>query len=227
MTTDIEFYSKWLQKRYTQDFTEAIADLDQAILLAPDNLEYRWERAYFRHYREEYLLALEDFAKLLELSTDIDDLERIYHSLALAHNSLELTDAWLADLDWLAEHGRMSSNEYIWRGQYKYWRGQYEAALEDFTTALQLAPGTANYLLVRSNAYAQLGRYKEEIEDLNAVLTTSEFHERFFSAIYLKRAIAFFRLGDKERAFADYDESARLSEYPNTVSAADYFAAHL
>src|SRR5579871_3628232 len=119
MTHDAEFYFERSAERYKAgDVNGGNADLDHAIELAPDNLEYRWTRANRRHHLGQHPLAIEDFSKFIELTTDVEDLGYAYHALAISHEALNLTEAWLADLDWLIAHDQVSGNEYTWRGAY-------------------------------------------------------------------------------------------------------------
>jgi tetratricopeptide (TPR) repeat protein len=159
------------------------------------------------------------------LSTDKEVLEEAYHVLAITHEALGLTDELLADLDWLITHKLASGGIYAWRGLYKTRRGQNEEALEDLTMALQLSPGTDNYLLQRANVYEQLERYDEEISDVNAVLDHTRTNDMFKRTLYLKRATAFFKLGNKAQAYADFDVAVRLGATPFVTNAAEYFRA--
>ena len=62
MTQDAEFYFKRSSERYSAgDVSGGDTDLDEAIALAPDNLEYRRERGMLRYQAKEYQLAVDDF----------------------------------------------------------------------------------------------------------------------------------------------------------------------
>lgn len=221
---DAAFYFKRSKDKFsTGDVEGAFADLDQSISLAPDNVEYRWERANLRYEGEEYQPAVEDFSAIIQHSKDAEELIVAHRKRAIFLEVLGRYDDLLADLDWLIAHNAATDGLYTWRGHHKVLKGLFSEAVEDFTAALKLRPKTNNTLLVRANAYSRLKLYDEEIADLTSVLESGENHSKFLSIVYLKRANALFRAGKLEQAVSDFATSVQLGDGNSFTDAADYF----
>jgi tetratricopeptide (TPR) repeat protein len=89
MTQDAAYYAKRSSERFESgDIEGGDADLNRAIELDPDNVEYRWERGRFRYNAEEYALMVEDISKIIEVSSDLDDLQEAYILLSIAYDAL-------------------------------------------------------------------------------------------------------------------------------------------
>ncbi|MBI1258746.1 MAG: tetratricopeptide repeat protein [Chloroflexi bacterium] len=225
MTQDAEFYFKRSAERYKAgDVSGGDADLDQAIALAPDNLEYRWERGMLRmrYQAEQHELALEDFSKIIELSTDIEELDRAYGWRLVSYDALGLKQALLADLDWLIAHDLADALLYSWRSHLLYDLERYEEALEDVNKAIEMAPKHMDYLVDRARIYEQLKRYEDEINDLTSWMKSVR-DSLLLNMLYMDRATAFFKIGNKEQAYADFEEAIRRGAMPFTSDPVKYF----
>ncbi len=200
------------EKFHKRDVEGAIQELDQAIQINPENLEYILLRGDYLFRLDKYQLACNDFTKVIERSDDIDDLEIAYGWRAHCYEGLGRVDEALSDVDWQIEHGFIHTSTYGWRASLEMKAGSAENAIRSLTLAHQMAPDAEDFLLKRAHAYYAAKRYSESLDDLNQLLT---FKERLFptylAAVYYWRAKIYYRFGMMTEALADLNEDMRLS----------------
>jgi tetratricopeptide (TPR) repeat protein len=139
-------------------------------------------------------------------------------------------------------------NFYMGRGKAYEDLGRYGEALEDYTAAIRMSPGTLNPYLDRAGLYALIGDdfsavgdfekaisldtgnplpynrlalfYKERKDYDMAIVTLGEAISRRpgEGILYVNRGNAYFEKGDAEKAVSDYRKAARLG----VKEAADY-----
>ncbi len=221
---DAAYYFKRADERVRADDVEgAVGDLDQAICLDPENVHYYWKRALLRYQHNEHRLAVEDLTRIIQLTSDRDELESAYSTRALSYENLELYHELVADLTWLIDHGFGTDTAYAWRGHHLHQQGHFEAAIRDFTAAFELSPETEDFLLQRAHAYYQAGRYDEAIYDLTHILGSPDHHPNYLIAIYHWRGLAYYHLGQESDALADFSEEMRLRGRSACSSVDEYF----
>jgi tetratricopeptide (TPR) repeat protein len=211
MQQEADFFFKRSDERFRNDDIEGgTADLDQAIFLSPDNLQYLWQRALWRYQTDAYEAAVQDFNRIITLTSHIEDLESAYSTRALCYERLGRVQDLIADLDWLIDHGFGSDTTYSWRGDHLYQLGQYEAAIRDFTEAHLLSPDSEDFVLQRAHANFQAKHYEAALQDFTRVLESAEHHPNYLRAIYHWRGMTYFNLGREAEALEDFHQEMRL-----------------
>jgi tetratricopeptide (TPR) repeat protein len=211
MTQDAAYYAKRSSERFESgDIEGGDADLNRAIELDPDNVEYRWERGRFRYNAEEYALMVEDISKIVEVSSDLDDLQEAYILLSIAYDALGQDQELIAALDWRINHGGDASC-YDWRANLRLKAGDSEGAIDDLTKALEMAPGNTTFQLQRARAYYFAKRYEAAIADLTQIFDSDESAPRFLAIVYSWRGRAYYHLGEYDKALADFNKDMVLS----------------
>ncbi len=217
MKQDAEYYfkqsrAKWYN-RDNWDVQGSLADLDRAIQLDPENLEYRRIRGDLRHFSDKHQEAIEDLTKIIETSKDMDELAAAYSKRASSHEHLGRIDELLEDLDWLIEHGFDSGDRYSWRGFHRLQSGDTEGAIRDFTAAHRLMPENYDALLQRAQAFYKAKNYPEAIKDLDRILAEKEKQNPLHLAVvYYWRAKARYKLDLSDDALNDFNEAMRLRD---------------
>lgn len=118
----------------------AIADIGQAITLAPDNATAWRARGMMRNARFEYALAVADLDKALELAPgDVGALRHRAH----AHAALGKHALAVADLDAALAGQPDIANDLYDRGLSHAALRQFDSAAADFNRAIALAPDYA------------------------------------------------------------------------------------
>jgi tetratricopeptide (TPR) repeat protein len=99
----------------------------------------------------------------------------------------------------------MSASQYFARGFSVYNAGNYEAAIADYTTAIELDPSYAYAYNNRGSAYYRLGDYEEALADYNRAIQLEPSAVR-----YTSRGLAYYSLGEYDSAIADYTTAIGL-----------------
>ena len=154
-------YLKYLQ----EDYFAAIQDLTQGLNLAPDAGAYNWRaQAYFR--TNNLTAAINDMSSAIELvptSADYYARRGLYYV-----NASNYTDGQ-TDINKALEIDSQNEFAYYALGTLSNDTGEYAAAVEAFTSAINLSPVSDNYL-ARATAY----RYSDNLDaaeaDLEAAL---------------------------------------------------------
>ena len=212
------------------DWDAGLTDLNQAIALAPNNIEYLSSRANLRYERDEYRQAVEDYTTITELSSDLDELSVAQHKRAICYEHLGLYKELIGDLDWLINQGFEKVNHFTWRGVHRRGLGNLPGAVSDFTKALQISPQSDRVLLQRGSTYYELEQFEDAVKDLTQILSLPDVDPSMLEAVYHWRGSAFYRLGNQKNALADFNQVMQFrkleilsnpSEYVGTFGLAE------
>jgi len=94
----------------------------------------------------------------------------------------------------------MMANSFIQRGIVNLQEKSLDAAITAFTQALQHDSNSVCAYANRSIAYSIKGNYPHALDDLSRALELSPVH----FALYFNRGISYNKLGEMERAIADF-----------------------
>lgn len=97
----------------------------------------------------------------------------------------------------------LTAEEYLARGQVNFAAGDFEAAIADFTGAIELDSEAVEAYYWRGQAYQALEEYEQAIADFDQALTL----DPDLTEAYVKRGAAFLQSGDFEWALLDLDEA--------------------
>jgi tetratricopeptide (TPR) repeat protein len=238
---DAAYYHQRAQVRFRyHDFDGGFADLDEAIRLDPTNPEFYWSRALCRYQRavwdssipmdiETILsrqqrnleLAEADFARMIALSSDAEQQAEAYRKRLSCHRYLGQFENAITDANWLIEHGFGDGTTYEWRGICRRKLGHLEEAIHDLTIAVQSLP---DYYprYERARAYYQARQYRQAIQDLTEILSSHDVHQHDLGLMYQWRAFAYYRLGEFENSFHDFNQVQQLHGQPPFPDVASY-----
>ena len=85
-------------------------------------------------------------------------------------------------------------------------RGELTDAIEDFDTAINLAPDFADAYINRGYGRQELGDFEGAIEDYDTAIRLG----KDYAYVYFNRGVAKAELGDKKGAIKDYDRAIRF-----------------
>ena len=229
------YFDRARRKINAKDVKGGLADLNQAILLSPTTVEYYVERArqrlYFELERQStaednnkvFQLQLNDTSTIIELGTELDDLEFAHEERSFCYGQLGRYQERIAELDWLIDHEYNLTDNYGWRAKSEFQLGNFEHALRDYTTCLQLDPDYTDALFGRSKVYYSIQRYQEALDDLNKLLSFEQQQQTNSSITYSWRGRTYYKLGNEREAREDFTKSTILDGgTPLDISAADY-----
>jgi tetratricopeptide (TPR) repeat protein len=223
MSQDAEDYFRQSEKLASKgEFAESMMLIDKAIGIDPDNFRYYLARGLLRRDLDQYEQAIQDFDKVIQMTSDQEALETAHLKRAVAYEALGNFPATLSNLDWLIENGSGSSTTLCWRGLHRLGSGLIDAAIEDYTRAYQLS-NVEEILLQRSHAYFAAKRYEDCIHDLSTILeSAAKFSPLWLKIVYHWRGNAYYNMGQYSEALDDFNSVLKIESKPLIADASDY-----
>jgi len=111
------------------------------------------------------------------------------------------------DIEKIIRYSSKSSLEFTRRGMYYEENKEFEAALEDYTRALELTPNRSELFIRRAVCYEELGQYPQAIKDLTEVLAMRPYR----AEIYSMRGKIYVKMDMKPEALWDFDKAVELN----------------
>lgn len=203
VATANDFLQAGVQKYYRSEYGQALADLEIAAKMAPDNPSVLSARAMAKSALKDYQGAYADFQQALKLSPD---LPRIYYSRGLALRQVGDFYGSLQDFDRAIALKPDFIDAYNSRGVSYAMLNEYPDALRDYTLAIELNPRFGNAFLNRGYALRRMGNYAEALLDLNIAVGLLKTSPVAFAI----RGNLFRNMKEYDRARADFLSAQRL-----------------
>jgi tetratricopeptide (TPR) repeat protein len=180
-------------------WSRAIADLNQAIRLCPDDYRLYWYRADVKVESRDYAGAYDDLCEAMTIDGSLDLLwKRGYVALMLRRNDQAIDD-YNEIIAMCPEDGCARNN----RGLAYMHKGMVEEALNDFNKSIELDGDHPDHYNSRARLYEMIGERDKAIRDSEAALETCD---RIFDpslsddVVWNDRAEALVRLGRYQEA---------------------------
>lgn len=137
-----------------RDFQGAIKDLDQAIILTPNDAKLYYNRGCIKFEDWDSRGALQDLDKAfaLGLSPDAD----AYYQRGMTKDSLHDYQGAIQDYNKVIELDPNDDNAYGMRGMAKYSLSDYASAIQDYDKLIELKPNDAVGYQLRGSAEISL-----------------------------------------------------------------------
>lgn len=185
-------------------YDKAIADLTQAVRLAPKLATAYSHRGWAHIEMGNYDQAITDLNEALRLEPQ---LYRAHNLRGWAFAGKRDFEQALVDLDQAVRADPNHAGAFNNRGWVHLERGNHAQALLDLNEALRLEPGFAMAHYNRGNTYRASGNLDKAIADYGAALRLDPNLLRAYAA----RGLAFERKGDSKRALADYQRGVKVT----------------
>ena len=189
-----------------EEYSQAIADLDETLRRNPGDASVYFERAKIHSEKLEYGLAVDDFSTALQL--DPNNATIYIERGNLYYRPIGDTESAIADYTAALLLNPDDTHNHVLRGiAYSDMRG-YDLAIADYGAALQLDSGDrAAIHMLRGGAHANKGEYDLAIADYGAAIQLAPDDV----SIYIIRGNAH-RYGKREYdlAIADYGAALRI-----------------
>jgi len=189
-----------LRARLVKDQTKALADMDEAIELSPENTSYRLARSMFLRRANKIDEALEAIEEVIQLSPE-DGNARILQG-EIYRQRKQLEDA-IASFDKATELAPQAPGPYQNRGEIYREQRDFDKAITQFTKVLELQPGVLLTLIHRAEAFLASERLGEALADIEVVLEK----EQLIAAHRLRAEI----LSKMDRLEEEVEEMERVS----------------
>lgn len=194
----------------------AIADLNRAIDLEPENADGYYQRGLCYEQKKDYPRAIVEYDQAIRLKPGNGT---FYQQLGICYahmgrydwamkefNNAILSDASQADFFW--QRGMSHHNMLFFQGQ-----GNYDWAIDDFNRAIRIAPRQAKYYYSRGLSYAKKGEHNRAIIDYEQSIRINKNN----AAYYYSCGLSYYHEGYFLRAIENYTRAinitARNGEY--------------
>lgn len=220
MRTSQELFESAIRKLKSGD-RAGLQDLDEALMIEPDNSLYLWERARLHYDREDFALAIKDLKDIVALY--LRDLDEAFQTLAYCYQAIGQEADFLESLEWLIRNGRATASQYAWQAKHLYEDGQVLKAIERISTACEMAPQVPESVITRARMYYSARKYDEALAYVNSLLEPEKnLTASLLSVVYHWRGKIQYQQGDEAQALIDFNEGRRLKGEPPVSSAAEY-----
>ncbi|MFY4719902.1 tetratricopeptide repeat protein [Streptomyces sp. LaBMicrA B280] len=186
------------------DHPAALADLDRADTLSPDDVPTLQTRGRTRLEAGRPQEALADLDRALALHPgDILSLA----SRAVCLYELGRADAALIDIERVLAREADNHWALIHRARIHADRAEWDQAFTDLDRLAALAPRDASVAAERGDTHRRAGRYEDAVQELSRALELSPDHAWSLAT----RGVAYHQLGRYEEALADLDRAVELT----------------
>ena len=207
---------RWYEERANcymakEDFTAALKDLDKAIDLAPNNPVYYNNRAgFYSTNKNNYELALKDYATALELSKDPYQSARALNNRALIYKDQENFELALEEYTKAIEI--YPNGPLLFKNRATIYKEQqnYEKALADYTQAISFDKENPWWYYNRAICYIEKGDFTAALKDLDKAIDLASDDPVFYN-----NRGDFYREQEKyDAALKDFATALKLSKDP-------------
>lgn len=182
---------------------EAVPLLDQAVTMAPDSAEARYQRGVAMEAVGALEKALLDYNECLRISTDRKD---ALNNKAVVLAKLKRFDEAEAVFTRLVEINPEESLGYRNRALCNVEVKKYDVALADYAKALELDPKEPANWYQRAAVYQAQQRWAEADADFSKAIEL----DAELSPAYMNRGVVRYRMGDKAAAAKDLSKAQEL-----------------
>ena len=197
-----DFNKLGIKKAEEGDFEGALENFDRAIKLNPDYADAYNNRASVRHELGDDPGAQKDYTEAILLNPD----RAVYHDNLgiISYSSDDYRGAQAAHTRSIQLNG--GAQAYNNRGFARLRLAEVQAALKDFTQAIELNPNDALAWNNRGDVYLESGNLERALEDYAQAARLNPKNPKTF--YYL--GVIHSRLGNKEKALEDFTKAIEL-----------------
>ncbi|MBO3460154.1 tetratricopeptide repeat protein [Aetokthonos hydrillicola Thurmond2011] len=186
--------------RRAGQYSQALADINEAIQLTPEEAKYFTDRGVVYLLMQCYQEALADLNHAISLEPEH---EEAIASRGVTYLLQERYEEALADFNQALEIKPEYQAAFVSRGVVYRQMERYQDALTDLNQGLGLNPNALWAVIQRGKTYQEMERYEEALADFNQVLAIKPNN---FGAI-ANRGVIYRQLGYHEEALADLNQA--------------------
>ncbi len=188
----------------SRDYQGALADVNQAIQLQPENAGNYRIRSTIRLLSNDVEGALADANQAIKLQPD--DAQNYTTRSSVRMESQDYQGA-LADANQAIELQPDDANNYYYRSNIRKQFQDSQGALVDINQAIKLQPDDVNYYMARAGIRFDLKDYQASLVDCNQGIKLEPNNADGYHCRGTARALLF---QDPEKALSDYDRAVEL-----------------
>jgi tetratricopeptide (TPR) repeat protein/serine/threonine protein kinase len=204
---------KGLAHKSKGEYDRAIAEYAEAIRLDPGNAVYYGNLGECHHLKRDWDATIADMTTALDAGHKLaNGLVPRQHAFCrttrgLAYSEKGLDDLALADFMEAVRLEGTNADYHCHLGNTYFRKADYDAAIKEFTTAIDLVHDTNSYYREnRGNSYLAQQKYGPALDDLSRAIALNGD----LPGHWVTRANTYARLGQRGKALADYSQAIKL-----------------
>lgn len=209
-----EYVNRGLYFWDKDDYEKAIEYYTKAIEINPNNYRAYDLRGYCYDRLKNYELELKDLDKAIEIASkesDPDIAYSAYNNRGQFYAQQEKYDLAIQDYTKSIEICPDYFIGYIARGNCYEKIGETEKAIQDYTELIRLFPNDTEAYNKRGAIYYNQQKYDKAVQDFNeAIKINSKSKYSQEAKEYYNRGLCYQKLGDEEKAQADFAKAKEL-----------------
>lgn len=211
----VEYNLRGLIELHLKNYSKAIDDFSNSIELAPTDANLYFNRADAKNRLRDYTGSISDYTKVLELKSDFIE---AYYNRAEIKSTLKDYFGAISDYTKLIGLQPDTSDAYYLRGYAKFQLKNYKDALSDYNKSIQIGKDDKTGYRFRAELKLVLQDYRGCVEDCNIMIASEPKSPNtlFF------RGQAYYKLGQKMKACADWSKSGELGNKDAYLSISKY-----
>ena len=159
--------------------------------------------------------AIADYTRVIQIEGDIYDIYEVNPYAARGDAYLTKGDKARAGADYdkaialyAASPHYGAAPAYSGRGRIRILDNKCDAAIADFTKALEIDENLIQALVFRASCYGSLGQHDKAVADYSKAITL----DPDYASAYSSRAASYFQLGERDKARADLEAVLRFPD---------------
>ena len=211
----VEYGLRGLIELRLKYYNKAIDDFSNSIELAPTDANLYFNRADAKNRLRDYTGSISDYTKVLELKPNFIE---AYYNRAAVKSTLKDFFGAISDYTKLIGLQPDTSDAYYLRGYAKFQLKNYKDALSDYNKSIQIGKNDKTGYRFRAELKLVLQDYRGCVEDCNIMINSEpkSANTLFF------RGQAYYKLGQKMKACADWSKSGELGNKDAYLSISKY-----
>ncbi len=199
------FASRGLDYKDKKDYDRAIADLNEAIRLQPEDADFYAYRAKVYEIKGDPDRAIADYDGAARFEPERPS---IYIGRAGSYQAKGDSECAIADYGEAIRIDPLNAESHYERARYEQTTGDYDQAIRDLTSAIEIDANDPEYRNSRGMAHRMKGKNDEAITDFSDAIRL----DKTYWAAYLNRAEVHEANGNYEQAVADIGEAIKVDE---------------
>ena len=190
-----------------RETNKALENFDTCNELKPDALHhgYRWMRGNLYRDIGENEKAIAEYSKSIELEPNFFE---AFETRASIYHDIGENEKAIADYTQVIETNQNPSSSHYDRGVLYQELGEIEKAIGDFDKVISIE--TSFFQPYSESGQIDRTTIERAIEDFGSNTDPSKFNPHFYEA-YLNRGVIYSKLGETERALADYEQAISIN----------------
>ena len=196
------------------DYDRAIQDIDQAILLNPNEPSFYDTRGVAYKKKSDYDRAIQDFNEAIHLNPNF---ERAYYDRGGAYIDKDDYDRAIQDFNEAIHLNSNDANAYNNRGVAYQKKGDYDRAIRDYNQAIRLNSNYTSFYGSRASAYFAQSNLTAAIADYEHTISAAPSSSAAVYSVLMLHVIMKRQGHDDAQQLAQVAAAADLSKWPGPV----------